>query len=156
MPSTASILRAGGRGKTPHPREGIMNAKRMLIAGILALEMAAPLASFAAVAPRPAPDSEATASDASALVAQPPGQERRQRRRRAHQQGYERALREKNRGASGFEVARAFTNTVVNNINVNVNLGDICLINAINSANVVAARGGDANAVINQIQANQC
>jgi hypothetical protein len=128
-----------------------MNAKRMLIAGIMALEMAAPLASFAATAPRPAPDSETTASDASALVAQP--RDGRERRRRAHRQGADRARRVKDRGGSGMDVALAYRDAVFGNLGrVDV---DVKVITQVNQVIIAAAAGANASQVFNIIQANQ-
>jgi len=126
-----------------------MNAKRMLVAGLMALEMSIPLAGYAASTPRPAPDSETTASEGSALVAQP--RDRRERRRRAHRRGWEEARRQRQRGGSGRDVARAYERSVRRDPEVNINI-DVCLAIVINQANIIANNGGSGDQVIQVIQ----
>ncbi|UQA54809.1 hypothetical protein [Polyangium aurulentum] len=126
-----------------------MNAKRMLAAGILALEMSVPLAGYAA-SPRPAPDSETTASDASALVAQPPDA------RPEHMVAYEEARRVKDRGGSGLEVALAYERAlrpppIPHPDDPFPRDPDICLRMAAEDATLLAIHGGSGDQVLSMI-----
>jgi hypothetical protein len=131
-----------------------MNAKRMLVAGVLALEMSVPFTSYAASTPRPAPDSETTASDSSELVAQPGrrDRERRERRRRAHRRGWEEARRARQRGGNAQDVARAYERTLRRDLPREDYT--VCQ-NTVNLVNNIASTG-NVNLVINVIQNNEC
>ena len=134
-----------------------MNAKRMLVAGILALEMSAPLASHAASTPRPAPDSETTASDESALVTQPRRDpEMVEQCRIAHSLGYKEALREKNRGGSGLDVFEAYNRKSCRDPDTGLMVLCFTLTNKL--ANALANRGASGDLVLDLLQENddQC
>lgn len=127
-----------------------MTAKRMLVAGIVALAMSVPLAGYAA-SPRPAPDSETTASDASALVAQPPDA------RPEHMVAYEEARRVKDRGGSGLEVALAYERALPPPPGRYPDPDrwprdpDICLRMAAEDATLLAIHGGSGDQVLSMI-----
>ncbi|UQA54810.1 hypothetical protein [Polyangium aurulentum] len=129
-----------------------MNAKRTLVAGILALEMSASLAGCAASAPRPAPDSETTVRDASVLLV-PPRRELREWRVRCmsvHSRGYEEALRVKDLGGSGRDVFRAYEDAVCRD--PDTDLVVLCLNAFIGQANKLAIQGGSGAQVLDLIE----
>jgi len=128
-----------------------MNANRMLVAGILALEMSASLAGCAASPPRPAPDSDTTSSDASVLVV-PPSRGFREWRARcmsAHSLGYQQARRVRDRGGSGRAVFRAYEDAVCRDPDTDLEV--LCLNAFIEQANDLAIRGGSGTQVLELI-----